>query len=779
MIRTLRTHSMLVLIPLLQTLAASAGDGSDDLETRRDVYKQVAGLEASVDQLTEDLAARQRQLDSIEQSMETVRETTQKLQDLRERLDKLQSLQAELAHWATASLVLGNENTGCALAVRKSPTGYEITSVARHPFVTYAVMTARRARVRRYANPPEIRLVNRILNERQFEHVDFPYLMNNDDASSIASLSFTGPFLSPGARFVVYRDPIADTQRVALFEQTGNSREFLTLQPNNSGSVDKAMTGGSFFAGNADEIEPHIEAGEPFLDYCALSILRTLFSEENYCESPAVAVSVSLDHDLIQMAPAQQTSYFGRYVTHQRTGVVTGDSPLMAFGREMGDQLRNRLARRNVYIVEREFVELVAAENAYSTGERDMTLQVPAEASHLLSIKIDRSKHGGERMALRLVDKISQKTIWSATDDNKVLPSRTWRNYLVQSGNAVIVTFKSDELSARFAALDSKFTESNNPDQSLVAVHEPTDNSRVTLRPLFSSASMTVSNSEVTLTPVTADGTTMAADFEGEALRNQLLPLLTYRFTKHLLAPASRLKKITSGVSGWTATIDVGSRQSLVPGDRFRLKAAAGDRLLPTTASIIDVVDTEKSRVLLTGWDSRTSAASDDLLAICDTRRETTVAIFVPTVSCDNPELKTWKNNDRFIRMKDQGFSVRPAIRDTLFKALNYRGVKAVTGQLEYSVHKDWVSQLGAAQALQYASYLDEIDEDRMAQQAGEMGATHVIGGKMSRLSASRWQVTLALAILIRTPEGQFRKGNSVESVTFVMFAEDWGIARS
>jgi len=191
-------------------------------------------------------------------------------------------------------------------------------------------------------------------------------------------------------------------------------------------------------------------------------------------------------------------------------------------------------------------------------------------------------------------------------------------------------------------------------------------------------------------------------------------------------------------------------------------------------ATLTDILTSDQSRLTLPGWQTDdTSRNPNEFLAVCDTWKETSVAIFVPTISCDQPELKTIQHLEKYDRLKRQGDALRPAIRDTLFKSLTDRGVNVMTAELKYKVPTDWASRWGETRALQLSVLFDTIDQERMAQQAGEMGATHVIGGKMKRLSPTRWQVTLALAELHQTVSGRYRKGDSVDSLTFTLRSEE------
>lgn len=765
-----RTFFTLISICLLMSNSCAADD--DSREQLRQAHTRVANLEYRIDGLKKALSDRQQLLQQLNGVSEQAFQRRQTLTNSKKRLAALTSLRQEFSKWSDASLVVGNRNAATAVALKNSDSGYVLTSIARGPMLRYAISAAEQSRVRQFANPPEQRMVNKLLTSHHLVREDLPYHLNTEDSATVASLGYRGPVLTGKSMYMVYHDPEADKQRVAVYETTNGHTAFLTLVAEQQEVAQRALVGGSCIAGDAEAVEPHLEAGEPFLDYCALSVLRALYTEQNHRVAPAVAVSVSLGRGLGSMKAAERTSWFDRYVTSQHQSQRTQSEAVVAFGREMHDELRNRLVRRNVYVVERELSEVISVENSYRSGSRDLSKQMPVEASHVLALKIDSTKGGTERMSLRLIDRISQNTVWSATDRNTILPSRSWQNYLVQSGSPVIVKFRDSAAARRFAAFAD--VQRGQSSQEFVAVLEKETSSQIELRSLFSGQTVSFSPFDVTTSPITADGTTLAKEFDAGPLSREVIPLVTYRFAKHLLAPASRLTALEQTSDRWAAILGIGTQHSLSPGDRFRLLSGDGNRVLPMGGTLTDILSTDKSRLTLPGWQAdNASRDPNKLLAVCDTWKETSVAMFLPTVSCDKPQLKTYQHLDKYDRLKRQGDALRPTIRDTLFKSLTDRGVKVMTAELSYHVPADWKKWWGESRARQLAVLFDSINQEQMAQDAGEMGATHVIGGKMKRLSPTKWQVTLALAELHETTTGNYRKGDSVDSITFAIRAQN------
>lgn len=766
-----RQFTFLLLFAGALTAPLSAAAPSDTtLQARRVAYMRVVKLKQEVSSLRRLTEEREHMLKAIERAKHTSQQLANEIRELQQQIERFRLVQNRLRCWSAADLVLGNESTGRAIAIKCSSVDrgeYEVTAVAQHPFLNYAILAAKRGRVVRKAEPEDIRLMNDLFHRVELRTNALPYVLSEMERSRLMTDRDASLRVSGSAEFVVYRDAVSDQQRVALIDKVAAETNIVTLSPAELELATRALVGGSCHIGDSEAIEPHLEAGVPFLDYCALSVLKTLFSEDNYRGAPTLAVSVILGNGLGNTVPVERSAYFDRYVTTTSTAAERGSTSITAFGREMYDELRTRLVRRKVRVVERELTALVQRERAYALGSRDLAEQSHAEASHLLVLKIDNQVNGKQRLALKLIDTVTHQAIWSATDQHVLLPSQSWENYLIQSGEPVVATFRTKSLASEFDDLSS----STDPCTRLVVQESGNRNGWVRLRPANSPRAIEISKSNVELKAVTSDGTALVDDFHSGPLSKELYRLLALHFGRHLLTPATELSNIEERNGAWSANVALGTRHGLSPGDRFRLRPMDESGFLPVTASLVDILGPRSSRVVFPACEfSATQPPNGALLAICDTWQNRSVAIFVPTVSVDNPQLLEPKNFESLKRLKSQGFTLRDSIQKDLFQAMTSLGVNAETAGLEYTVPAEWRNAFGVSTATTMAILHDRIDQSAMAAAAGRLGATHVIGGVMKRIGANEWQVSLALVELQRKGEG-FAKGNSVESVTFDIYA--------
>ena len=107
-------------------------------------------LRSEVEHLETEFTALSESFQRHEQLLAEVREISQELPQQERSIETLelqsrrrQQLVEELKRWATASLVLGNQRTPNAAALKETQSGYQVVAIANHPFQQHATSPAR------------------------------------------------------------------------------------------------------------------------------------------------------------------------------------------------------------------------------------------------------------------------------------------------------------------------------------------------------------------------------------------------------------------------------------------------------------------------------------------------------------------------------------------------------------------------------------------------------------------------------------------------------------
>lgn len=734
--------AILVASAILQGLA----EGQDTAALRSEVER----LQTEYNTLN-DVAERQEQLladvKALSQELPQQRQT---IQEMNARLNRLKQIERELKIWATASLVLGNQRTSGAAALRETESGYQIVAVAKHPFQQYAVAAAMQGRVPCRADARSTRLLDQIASEESNGN-GLPLMASEELNVAIAEVIALRPVNETGPQFMVFHDPVSGEQKVAVIQASSEGHSVSTIDKAMEQLARSAYSGGSVWIGNQEEIEPHLEIGAPFVDYCTLAILHALGHDDHQRKNVCISIKPKLDSSLVSTSPEHPNRRANRYLKDEST-----TEGILALGRELHDEFYKRLIRLNIPVLEREHEDVLRGEDSAS-GYGAITSHL-AQATHTVVIEVDKTPDGADRVSVRLSDVASSQSIWAANDSRSMMPNRNWKNYVLHSGVPAVAEFHSESSRAeieKLLASEGLITERTA--KKYILVNEGQFGDSVRFRTLYGLRTVDIPASDVTLTNiVSAPGQRVQADTENTTGK-QILHYAAWRMARHVAPPAVRLPASSHSSNHRVRILPLGSSNHLQPGSRFRLlcrsQQDSESALFPACAVLSEVLDQHSSRVILPGSQTTDIPALHNAIAVCDSWDHYKVAVMPPVVP-----LKLRQSLKKQQELKSRGYDFGRAFQNSLIETLSPR--IDCTGGI-------WHSDPRAGQYWDMA-----IDRKKTLEELKRHGITHIICGELESVS-THTVVHFGLSKLDRDRNNEVVEGPVIDSVRVLLAQSD------
>lgn len=738
---------------LLCLISARQGVAQDDT-----LRAEVSQLERTRDELAH-AVARQELLLIEGREMRTVFDSNERSrQTLQEVIRTRYAILEQLRHWTTASLIIGNQKTSKAAAFLETNGRYQITAIAQPPFQKWAVAAAMNSGAPCRADAKSLQILDDIRGELS-EDQTFPLNLSTAHDSRLRKVQMLSTGTNSTLQYLVFHDPITDEQNVAIIDSSGDHPVVRTVDASQQPSALAAYTGGSVWIGSAEEIEPHLETGSPFIEYSALSILETMRKDEFHRRNVAVSIHVTIEQESAASQSPSQWSSRGAQHNLRNEGSEGAERATM-LGQHYEDEFYKRLTRHHLPIIEREHEVQVRQENPRPSIASSSTQSERATHVVLVDVNpghVDASLAGpGEasehRVSVRLVDTVSGHDIWAASDSRSLTVRRNWRNFIVQSGDPCVAEFNSsatrEHVLNEFAAQGQSLAPDSGP---VFLIREQSDGRHELVRPLFGSKLVIVDRDEVRLTPITeADGQLLN---EGpDRVGRQFIQYAAFRLARHVAPPAVRLTDRESLRVHRTCVLPLGSSSRIVPGSRFRLLFTSANanesRVFPGVASVSDVLDLSASRIVVPGAISNAIPEFSETIAICDTWKPFRIAMMLPQV-----KILSSTTPDRALKLKRRGFELGEKLRTSFLETLANR-LDCIPGR--------WELQSSGA------SFWDEaIDRRATLADLHKRGVSHVICGYLDMSSTGKMEVRLGLQQIETGTSGEPVEGAVIDSVRF------------
>jgi len=735
---------------LLQFLSTSC-PGQSESSYYGELLSEVERLDAQFISLSARVERHEQLRDEARQILKQITSATESIQSLNQQVSARQVVADELRKWATAHLVLGNDRTPNAVALAKTSSGYEVIAVTTHPFQQFAIAASIQGGAPFRAEAASGSVLAELTREIK-SGATLPMRVADTISSRLDNLARFSPRSRSDIQFMIYQDPVSGEQKVAAVQSESADNPVHTLDRGKQVLAQAAYTGGSVWIGDQEEIEPHLELGTPFIDYCTLGMIHTLRQEEFRRDHVTLSVQVKLDTSLTGRSPEAHHRLMEGYMSDKdKTGGI------LALGRYLHDEFYERLNRQGLPIVEREYESEVMMEDL-RPGRGTSPLHI-SKASHSLFIEVDTSESGVGRVSVRLVDVTSDHVVWTANDMRAVLPNRNWRNYILHTGVPSIAEFRSDTTRER---LLQHFTNEGSfisrPPQKLIVINEGGDEQFFHIRSLYGMQTTPVPKGEITLTPLsTSAGERIKSDSEN-TIGKQLLHYVARRLSLPLAPPAVRLSAAQDHNGRHSWILPLGSENHILPGSRFRLlfPSTHTDSLsiFPSVAVVADVLDPRTSRLIAPGTATSVLPTVQNAVAVCDSWEHFKVAVMTPVVP-----LKMKLNYKKYDELKSRGYQFGKEFRTAFLTSLSKR-VDCTPGVWEMQKTKN--------------RYWDEnVDRQKTLQDLRKRGVTHVMCGELEIVSDSRVEVHYGLERIEKAENGDAIEGTLIDSVRFLLSGSD------
>lgn len=718
-----------------------------------------SNLRSEVEHLETEFTALSGSFQRHEQLLAEVREISQELPHQKRSVEtlKLQStsrqlLVEELKCWATASLVLGNQRTPNAAALKETLSGYQVIAVANHPFQQYAIAAAIQGGVPCRADAGCATVLEELLGDL-YQGKTLPMVTSGDLNTRISQLISLSPVKESGLQFMVFHDPISGDQKVAVVQSSPEGKSVRTVDKAIDKLAESAFTGGSVWVGNQDEIEPHIEIGDPFVDYCTLGIIHSLGREEFLRKNVSLSIKVKLDSSLINTTPKTPSV---------RTSIYLGDKPItegiLALGRHLQDEFYERLTRRGMPVVEREY-ETDIKEEVLRPSLGELAPHI-TKATHAVILEVDKSADGADRVSVRLVDVTSSHSIWAANDSRSLIPNKNWRSYILHTGVPSIAEFRSEATRDRILkhfSIEGIVTA--RPPRKLILINEGSDGQTFRVRSLYGIQTIEVPKDEVILTAiVSAAGERVQADYENTTGK-QILHYAAWRLSRHLAPPAVRMSAPLDSAHQRSWVLPLGSANGIVPNSRFRLlfptQQSQTLSLFPSVACVAEVLDSKTSRMVAPGNPAMQIPELRNAIAVCDSWEHCKVAVMPPVVP-----IKMKIPPKKFFELKSRGYEFGQQFRTAFMESLASR-VDCLPGVWEVNPRSN--------------AFWDEgIDRRKTMADLRKRGVTHVMCGVVETISNSnRTELHYGLQRISAGENGEVVEGPVIDSIRVLLSQGD------
>lgn len=744
-----RNQYHLSLVAILFSLAISPGltHGQDATALRSEVER----LQTEYNTLNDVAERHEQSLADVKNISQELPQQRQTILEMKAQLIRREQIERELKTWATASLVLGNQRTSGAAALRETESGYQIVAVAKHPFQQYAVAAAMQGRVPCRADARSTRLLDQVVSENSNGN-GLPVMASEELSTRIAEVIALRPVIETGPQFMVFHDPVSGDQKVAVVQPFSEGHSVSTIDKAMEQLAKSAYSGCSVWVGNQEEIEPHLEIGAPFIDYCTLAILHSLGHDVHQRKNVCLAINVKLDSSLVSTSPEHPNRRAKRYLKNE-----SETDGILSLGRELHDEFYKRLIRHNIPVLEREHEDELRSEDSAS-GYGAITSHL-AQATHTVVIDVDKNPNGADRVSVRLSDVASSQSIWAANDSRSQAPIRNWKNYILHNGTPSIVEFRS-EVARSFVKtqLANEGLVAARPAKKLMLINEGQHGDSVRLRSLYGLRTMEVPAKDVILTDiVSGPGQRVQADFENTTGK-QILHYAAWRLARHLAPPAVRLPESFVSNDRRTWILPLGSSHNLPPNSRFRLlfpsQVSSAWSLFPTVAVMSDILDASTSRAVIPGNPSHDIPELREAIAVCDSWEHCKVAVMTPFVPL---EPKT--SQRKFAEKKSQGYSFGAQFQMSFIETLATR-IDCARGVWAFDP--------------KVGPYWDEgIDRQKTLADLQNRGFTHVMAGELKSVTDSRTEIHFGVVKLERGENGGVVEGRVIDSVRVLLAEAD------
>ncbi len=408
--------------------------------------------------------------------------------------------------------------------------------------------------------------------------------------------------------FVVFHDMEHNSARLGFLVSVGSdSLTFQSVAQRPEIIRRERIKSGSARTGDAARIksEPAID----FLDLCVLRVGQQLQSAENTPGFQAVALKIQVDEleEALKLSKQLDNTwqdhwfdYVARtykvpYVRDQRKEPAR---VLREFSLGLEDQMRSRLNRLGIPLVEREELDSLVSERDLAKSKHfdERNYGKLHSATHVVMVEVGRpTGDGAFRVDIRLIDTHSGTILFEDTDDIGKPVSTLANTFNVQTGPLMVMTMRTER-----------------------SVHTPTRQKPLWLGSLDSTPSPTrlvrleSSNStehvyydlfDRTRHVVPAGAANMVAPAAGKMPRDEKLRWMAWQISNSVLPTAGKVTMI----NGERVTFNIGSSQGIVRGDVFQvMRGASADTesfassIMPVEIRADEVSSQHSSGVVLT-----------------------------------------------------------------------------------------------------------------------------------------------------------------------------------
>ncbi len=380
-------------------------------------------------------------------------------------------------------------------------------------------------------------------------------------------------------KLVVFRDMETNQSRVGFLISTkSDSLDFQAV-----GNRPETISRNRIQSGTARTGNPQRLASEPevdLLDLCALQIAQKMECDENVPSFQAVAVHVKVDELEEAMKLSKQLdqtwrdSYFD-FLARSTNTTFTPDQRkeptrvLRRFAHVIEDEMRSRLGRLGLPLVEREELDTVIEERELAETKHfdQRRYSKLTSASHVVLIEVGKPSNGGVfRVDMRLTDVGSGSILFEETGDIGRPVATIANNYFVHSGElAVLSPIDSAPSSTGRKQKPLRLTSFNgSPSDSRLVLFEKASASTLNYFDLFDDARQIASREGSKLSRVSSFDTIP---------RDEKLRWLTWQILRSSLPTAGKVQTVGTE----NVVFNIGSNHGVRKGDQFQLIRQATD----------------------------------------------------------------------------------------------------------------------------------------------------------------------------------------------------------